>query len=45
MLETKKVRKCIQEIGYDQKGFSYKTADIDVFLHKQCFVKLLHHYV
>ncbi|MAJ85945.1 MAG: methionine adenosyltransferase [Candidatus Pelagibacter sp.] len=34
-LIIEKVRKCIQEIGYDQKGFSYKTADIDVFLHKQ----------
>ncbi len=30
-----KVRECIKDIGYDQKGFSWKTADIDVFLHEQ----------
>ncbi len=30
-----KVRDCIKEIGYDQKGFSYKTANIEVHLHKQ----------
>ena len=29
------VRECIKDIGYDQKGFSWKTADIDVFLHEQ----------
>ena len=30
-----KVRECIKDIGYDQKGFSWKTANIDVFLHEQ----------
>ncbi len=30
-----KVRECIKDIGYDQKGFSWKTADIDIFLHEQ----------
>ena len=30
-----KVRNCIQEIGYDQKGFSWKTANIETFLHEQ----------
>ena len=30
-----KVKDCIKEIGYDQKGFSYKTANIEVHLHKQ----------
>ena len=30
-----KVRECIKDIGYDQKGFSWKTADIDVHLHEQ----------
>ena len=29
------VRECIKDIGYDQKGFSWKTVDIDVFLHEQ----------
>ena len=29
------VRECIKDIGYDQKGFSWKTANIDVFLHEQ----------
>jgi len=29
------VKDCIKEIGYDQKGFSYKTANIEVHLHKQ----------
>ncbi len=29
------VRKCIKEIGYDQEGFSWKTAAIDTFLHEQ----------
>ena len=29
------VRECIKDIGYDQKGFSWKTVDIDVFLHDQ----------
>ena len=30
-----KVRKCIKDIGYDQKGFSWKTASIETFLHEQ----------
>ena len=30
-----KVRGCIKDIGYDQKGFSWKTADIETFLHEQ----------
>ena len=30
-----KVRECIKDIGYDQKGFSWKSADIDTFLHEQ----------
>ncbi len=30
-----KVRDCIKDIGYDQKGFSWKTANIDCHLHEQ----------
>ena len=30
-----KVRDCIKDIGYDQAGFSWKTANIDTFLHEQ----------
>jgi S-adenosylmethionine synthetase len=30
-----KVRNCIKDIGYDQEGFSWKTAIIDTFLHEQ----------
>ena len=30
-----KIRNCIKEIGYDQKGFSWKTANIETFLHEQ----------
>ncbi len=30
-----KVRDCIKDIGYDQKGFSWKNADIETFLHEQ----------
>ena len=30
-----KVRNCIKDIGYDQKGFSWKTASIDSYLHEQ----------
>ena len=30
-----KVRDCIKDIGYDQEGFSWKTADIETFLHEQ----------
>jgi len=30
-----KVRSCIKDIGYDQKGFSWKTANIETFLHEQ----------
>ncbi len=31
----RKVRECIKDIGYDQKGFSWKTASIETFLHDQ----------
>ena len=31
----KKVRNCIKDIGYDQEGFSWKTANIETFLHEQ----------
>ena len=30
-----KVRNCIKDVGYDQKGFSWKTANIETFLHEQ----------
>ena len=30
-----KVRECIKDIGYDQKGFSWKNANIETFLHEQ----------
>ncbi len=30
-----KVRECIRDIGYDQKGFSWKNANIETFLHEQ----------
>ena len=30
-----KVRNCIKDIGYDQVGFSWKTANIETFLHEQ----------
>ena len=30
-----KVRECITDIGYDQEGFSWKTANIETFLHEQ----------
>ena len=30
-----KVRECIKDIGYDQKGFSWKTTSIETFLHEQ----------
>jgi len=30
-----KVRDCIKDIGYDQEGFSWKTASIETFLHEQ----------
>tara|TARA_X000001036_G_scaffold431380_1_gene465581 strand:- start:646 stop:1809 length:1164 start_codon:yes stop_codon:yes gene_type:complete len=30
-----KVRNCIKDIGYDQEGFSWKTVNIDTFLHEQ----------
>ena len=29
------VRDCIKDIGYDQEGFSWKTADIETYLHEQ----------
>ncbi len=30
-----KVRECIKDIGYDQEGFSWKTAKIETHLHEQ----------
>ena len=30
-----KVRDCIKDIGYDQDGFSWKSANIESFLHEQ----------
>ena len=30
-----KVRDCIKDIGYDQEGFSWKTANIESHLHEQ----------
>jgi|TARA_Y100000389_G_C17423240_1_gene498014 S-adenosylmethionine synthetase len=30
-----KVRNCIKDIGYDQDGFSWKTANVETFLHEQ----------
>jgi len=30
-----KVRACIKDIGYDQKGFSWKNVNIETFLHDQ----------
>jgi len=30
-----KVRNCIKDIGYEQEGFSWKTANIETFLHEQ----------
>ncbi len=30
-----KVRACIKDIGYDQSGFSWKSANIETFLHEQ----------
>ena len=30
-----KVRNCIKDIGYDQEGFSWQTANIETFLHEQ----------
>ena len=32
---THKVRECIKDIGYDQKGFSWKNAKIESHLHDQ----------
>ncbi len=30
-----RVRECIKDIGYDQKGFSWKTANVETYLHEQ----------
>ena len=30
-----KVRNCIKDIGYDQEGFSWKTANVESYLHEQ----------
>ena len=32
---TEKVRRCIKDIGYEQKGFHWKNCDIDINLHSQ----------
>ena len=32
---VQKVRNCIKDIGYEQKGFHWKNCDIDVHLHSQ----------
>ena len=34
-----KVRNCIKDIGYDQEGFSWKTANIETFLHEQSYLE------
>ncbi len=31
----KKVRDCIKDIGYEQKGFHWKNCSVDIFLHSQ----------
>jgi S-adenosylmethionine synthetase len=28
-------RACVRDIGYEQKGFHWKTAEVDVYLHSQ----------
>jgi len=30
-----KVRDCIKDIGYEQKGFHWKNVNIDAYLHSQ----------
>ena len=30
-----KVRDCIKDIGYEQDGFSWKSVNIETFLHEQ----------
>ena len=30
-----KVRNCIKDIGYEQKGFHWKNCDVDIHLHSQ----------
>ena len=32
------VRECIKDIGYEQDGFSWKTANIETFLHEQSLI-------
>ncbi len=32
---TEKVRKCIKDIGYEQKGFHWQNCDISLHLHSQ----------
>ncbi len=32
---VEKVRNCIKDIGYEQKGFHWKNCDVDVYLHSQ----------
>ena len=35
-----KIRDCIKDIGYDQKGFSWKTANIETFLHELSLIHI-----
>ena len=32
---VEKVRECIKDIGYEQKGFHWKNAEIESYLHRQ----------
>jgi S-adenosylmethionine synthetase len=32
---TEKIRNCIKDIGYEQKGFHWKKCNIDIYLHSQ----------
>ena len=32
---SQKVRECIKDIGYEQKGFHWKNCNIDINLHSQ----------
>ena len=32
---TQRVRNCIKDIGYEQKGFHWKNCEIDIHLHSQ----------
>ncbi|MBO6489479.1 MAG: methionine adenosyltransferase, partial [Pelagibacteraceae bacterium] len=32
---TQKVRECIKDIGYEQKGFHWKNSNVEIYLHSQ----------